>query len=224
MIAHRLLARIFYRPYEDVVWRFPAVDSNHKEQKKIYLTFDDGPYPPVTKKILSLLKELKVPATFFLSGEKVFAYRRAVGKMNYKGHSIGSHFFHHVPILGLSKKKILQELNLTDQLLNENFKQNSRLFRPPYGIFNRSLLKTLQEQNKRLILWSLMANDFKWSTEKVIHHLTESVRSGDVIVFHDSEKSENVVQEVLPEFIKYCKKNGFEFEKINFKKNEQINP
>jgi peptidoglycan/xylan/chitin deacetylase (PgdA/CDA1 family) len=231
MMVQRILARIFYRPYTDVLWRLPVYDSRRvetattrQERERIYLTLDDGPYPLVTKKILSLLKELKVPATFFLSGEKLFVYRKEIKKLNYEGHSIGSHFFHHIPALGLSKKKLSQELNLTDELLNKNFKQNSHLFRPPYGIFCPRLLKILKEQNKIMILWSLMANDFKWSAEKVIHRLKKSVRGGDVVVFHDSEKSEKVVLEVLPDFIKYCKKNGFEFEKINFKKNEQINP
>ncbi len=58
------------------------------------------------------------------------------------------------------------------------------------------------------LLWSLMANDFKWSAEKVLHHLTKTVRGGDVVVFHDSQKAERVVLEVLTEFIKYCRGRG----------------
>ena len=211
MIAHRFLARIFYKPYRDILWRFP------EEEKKIYLTFDDGPYPPVTKQVLALLKKLKVPATFFLSGQQIFTHRRELKKLNYIGYRIGSHFFHHIPVFGLNSKIVEKEIRLTEQLIEKYFKQEAQLFRPPYGIFNPALLKTLRKQNKRMILWSLMANDFKWSAENVLHHLTRSVRAGDIVVFHDSQKAEKVVLEVLPEFIKYCGEMGLGFGELGNK-------
>jgi len=204
MTAHRLLARIFYRPYRDLIWRFPG-------ETNIYITFDDGPYPPVTKRILALLKKKKVPATFFLSGEKIFAHRHEFKKLSYKGHSIGNHFFHHIPVLGTNAKTIEREINLTDQLIQKHFKQRPQLFRPPYGIFSPTLIKTLRKQNKRMILWSLMANDFKWSADKVLDHLKRSVRTGDLVVFHDSQKAGEVALEVLPEFIEFCRERGFRF-------------
>lgn len=207
MTAHRLLAKIFYPPYRDLIWRVPG-DTN------IYLTFDDGPYPPVTKRILSLLKKQKVPGTFFLSGEKIFAHRRELKKLSYKGHSVGNHFFHHIPPFGINAKTMMQEINLTDRLIQKHFKQSPQLFRPPYGIFSPALLKTLQKQNKRMILWSLMANDFKWSADRVLDHLRNSIRTGDVVVFHDSEKAGEIVLEVLPEFIKHCRERGFGFADI----------
>ena len=213
MTAHRLLARIFFRPYPELVWRFPE-NGTSEGDRSICLTFDDGPCPPVTKRVLGILKELKVPATFFLCGEKIFAHRHEMRRLNYKDHVIGNHFFFHNPVVALSPKKILQELNLTDRLIEKNFGRNSQLFRPPYGIFGPSLLGTLRKQNKRMVLWSLMANDFKWSAAKVIRHLRKSVQNGDVVVFHDSAKAEKIVLEVLPEFIQFCRKKGFNFKSI----------
>lgn len=221
MTAHRFLAGIFYRPYREIIWRLPGDDAQRgdpaparRKAKSVYLTFDDGPFPPVTKPVLSLLKELKVPATFFLSGEKIYTHRRELKKLNYKGHSLGSHFFHHIPALGLRSEKILQELDLTDRLIEQNFGRNPQLFRPPYGIFGPGLLNALRAQNKRMVLWSLMANDFKWSADKIIRHLKKSVRAGDVVVFHDSLKAKDIVLDVLTEFIRDCREKGFVFEKI----------
>jgi len=221
MTAHRFLADIFYKPYRDILWGFPGDDSLRGDREStprkgnnIYLTFDDGPCPPVTKRVLALLRELKTPATFFLSGEKIFAHRREIKKLNYKSHSIGSHFFNHIPVFAISSKKILRELDLTDRLIEQNFGRSSQLFRPPYGLFGPALLKMLRKQKKKMVLWSLMANDFKWSAEKVIRHLKKSVQSGDVVVFHDSPKTERVVLEVLPEFIQDCREKGFDFESI----------
>lgn len=221
MTAHRVLAGIFYKPYRDIIWRLPDNDfpqgvreSTPRKGNSIYLTFDDGPCPPVTKRVLGLLKELKTPATFFLSGENILAHRREIKKLNYKSHGIGSHFFHHIPAFALSSKKIFQELDLTDRLIEQNFGRDSQLFRPPYGIFGPALLKALRKQNKKMVLWSLMANDFKWSSEKVIRHLKKSVQNGDVVVFHDSLKTERVMLEVLPQFIQDCREKGLDFESI----------
>jgi peptidoglycan/xylan/chitin deacetylase (PgdA/CDA1 family) len=217
MTAHRLLARILFKPYPDIVWRLPVngVQQNrHASEKNICLTFDDGPNPPATKLVLGILKELKTPATFFLSGEKIFTHRREIKKLNYKAHSIGSHFFHHIPIFALSSERIRRELQLTDRFIQGHFGIDSQLFRPPYGIFSPSLLRMLRTQNRRMILWSLMAYDFKWSAERVIRHLKKSVRGGDVVVFHDSEKAERILPVVLPEFIQFCREKGFKFKKI----------
>lgn len=205
MIAHRFLANIFYRPYPDLIWRLP-------DRKKICLTFDDGPYPPVTKQVLKILNDARVPATFFLSGERIFAHRRELKRLSYRGHSLGNHFYHHVPVFGLRAQTIARQLNISDYLIEKNFSQNPALFRPPYGIFSPALLKELRKQNKVLALWSLMANDFKWGAEKVMAHLSKSLRGGDVVVFHDSAKTEKVVVEVLPKFIEHCLEKGYEFE------------
>lgn len=221
MIAHRFLAGIFYRPYRDIIWQFPGDDSRRNDGKpippkenSIYLTFDDGPCPPVTNRVLGLLKELETPATFFLSGENIFAHRREIKRISYKGHSIGSHFFYHIPAIALSSKKMLRGLDLADRLIYENFGREVQLFRPPYGIFGPSLLRALRKRNKKMVLWSLMANDFKWSPDKVINHLKKSVQNGDVVVFHDSPKAERVAIEVLPEFIRYCRKKGLGFKPL----------
>jgi len=65
-----------------------------------------------------------------------------------------------------------------------------------------------------MVLWSLMGNDFKWSADKVLDHLKRSVRTGDLVVFHDSQKAGEVALEVLTEFIEHCRQRGFRFAAI----------
>jgi peptidoglycan/xylan/chitin deacetylase (PgdA/CDA1 family) len=205
MIPYRYLAGIFYKPFPDIIWKYPPYENT------VYLTFDDGPYPPATKPLLENLGELQVPATFFLSGENLFRYRREVGESDYNGHEIGSHFFSHIPALGLNSKKLLKEINLTDELIYLYLKRLPRFFRPPFGIFSRKLFPALQSTSKKAVLWTVMAYDFKWEKNKILDHLHESVCAGDIIVFHDSPKTEPVLPEIIPPFVQFCRERGWRF-------------
>lgn len=205
MIPYRYLANIFLKPYPGIIWKYPPYENT------VYLTFDDGPYPSLTKPLLEMLRDLQVPATFFLSGKNVFRYRREVGELDYSGHEIGSHFFHHIPLFGLNSARLLKEINLTDQLIYQYQQQLPRFFRPPYGVFSKKLFPALQSASKKLVLWTVMAYDFKWEKERILEHLRKSVRSGDIIVFHDSPQTERVLLEVLPTFVQYCRGQGWQF-------------
>ena len=205
MITHRTLAKIFYKPFPQIVWRMPPVEN------KIYLTFDDGPYPPVTKPLLEYLNAQKIPAAFFLSGETVFRFRHQIAPLEYAGHAIGNHSFHHVPMFGLSKKTLLREVNAADAVIQRYLKQNARLFRPPYGMFDKRISPVLRATGKKMILWSLMANDFKWDKSRILSYLQRSVMPGDIIVFHDSPMTEKVLLPVLETFVSHCRERGWGF-------------
>lgn len=205
MIPFRYLASIFFKPFPNIIWKYPPYENT------VYLTFDDGPYPPVTRPLLEMLRELQVPATFFLSGENLFRYRREMGELDYSGHEIGSHFYHHIPLFGLNSAKLLNGINLTDKLVYQYQKQLPRFFRPPYGVFSKKLFPVLQSASKKLVMWSVMAYDFKWEKERVLEHLYRSVRAGDIVVFHDSPKTERVLLEVVPPFVEFCRERGWRF-------------
>jgi len=205
MLTHRTLAKIFYQPFPQIIWRMPPAEN------KIYLTFDDGPYPPVTTPLLDYLAAQNIPATFFLSGENVFRFRHQITALNYGDHAIGSHSFHHAPMFGLSKKKLTRELNIADALIHRYVKRNVRLFRPPYGMFDKRIFPVLQASGKQMILWSVMANDFKWDKPDILRHLRRSVKPGDIIVFHDSPMTEKVLLPMLAEFVNDCRERGWGF-------------
>lgn len=209
MLSHRILAGIFYKPFPGITWQYSASEN------VVYLTFDDGPYPPVTKPLLEMLNALGVPATFFLSGESLFRYRRELSELDYSPHQVGSHFYRHVSLFFTGPRKLQKGLRLTDRLISRYLRRETRFFRPPYGIFNPRHFPTLQEAGKKMVLWSLMAYDFKWEAGRILRHLCDSARPGDIIVFHDSPKTEKVLLEVLPRFIDFCRERGWGFGQVN---------
>lgn len=218
MIAHRHLAQLFYAPFKNVIWKYPA------HLNRIYLTFDDGPYPPLTRPLLEFLQEQRIPATFFLSGENLVRYRKEARVLDYSGHQLGNHLFHHLPLWGRNKQKLLKEIDFTDRLILNYFNQLPQLLRPPYGIFNPAALPILGSTGKQMVLWSLMAYDFKWDEQKIMKHLMRQCIAGDIVVFHDSPKTEAVLMRILPRFVEHCRAKGWSFSHINsgtFRKNKQ---
>jgi len=202
---HKELANFIYPAFTNLIWQLP------KKKKVVYLTFDDGPFPPATAEILQILAEYRVPATFFLSGKMIFRHRYQLKSLDYENHRLGNHGFSHSPLIGLSKKKIYSELQITDRLLMKYLGKATPLFRPPFGIFGPAVNKIINSLGKDLILWSLISNDFKWSAERVREHLIENLESGDIVVFHDSPKSRKTTLKVLPDFLTYCQNEGYEF-------------
>lgn len=205
MNRHKILAGFFYPAFMNLVWQLP------KRKKVLYLTFDDGPFPPATGEILRILDEHRVPATFFLSGNMIFRYRHQLHTLNYRNHRLGNHGFFHFPLFGISRKRIRRELWLTDRLIMKYFGKTTSLFRPPFGILGPAVNKVIHSLEKDLILWSLMSNDFKWPAQRVREHLINNLESGDIVVFHDSPRSHQTTLQVLPDFLSYCREEGYEF-------------
>lgn len=202
---HKEIANIIYPAFTNLVWQLP------KKKKVLYLTFDDGPFPPATAEILRILDHYNVPAIFFLSGKMIFRYRHQLASLDYRNHRLGNHGYSHQPLLGLSKRKIFSELQLTDRLMMKYMGQATSLFRPPFGIWGPAAYQIANSLGKDFILWSLMSNDFRWSAKKVQEHLIRHIKSGDVVVFHDAPSSYKTTLQVLPDFLEHCRKEGYEF-------------
>ena len=205
MLLHKTLAKIIFPGYRNLVWQLP------RKQKTVYLTFDDGPYPKAITPILDVLSEYSARAIFFLSGEMIQKYQKDLCQLDLNQHKLGNHGFYHIPLLFSSVKKICQEISHTDKLIYNNFGISTNLFRPPFGIFGPGLLRSMEVLRKDLILWSLMCNDFKWSPDRIKNHLEENLQSGDIVVFHISQKSYRTTLKVLPDFLLYCQNNGYQF-------------
>lgn len=207
-IQHRHMARLFYRPFPQILWQMPP------QERAVYLTFDDGPFPPVTGPLLDFLHEAEVPATFFLSGVSLFRSRGELAQLDYASHALGNHAFHHQPVWIRSEKNVLREISATDRLIYRYLGRDPRLFRPPYGIFSRRTLALLPALNKRMVLWSVMAYDFKWDVDKILRHLRATLRPGDIVVFHDSPQAKEVLLPAVREIVDFCREQGWRFGKL----------
>ena len=205
MLFHKKFAHIIFPAFTNLIWQLP------RAQKVLFLTFDDGPYPPVTRQVLDILERFRAPATFFLSGEMLYRYRHQLAALDYSGHHVGNHGFYHHPYFLTSEKKMSAEIRLTDTLIQNRLGETARYFRPPYGFFGPGLNRVLRQTGKDLVLWSLMSNDFKWSAERVFTYLKKNMESGDIVVFHDSAPSAETVSRLLPDFLTFCLNEGYTF-------------
>ncbi len=174
------------------------ISENH-----ISITFDDGPNPDFTPKILKLLKDKNAKATFFLVGKKVAQHPKIVQRILEEGHSIGNHSYSHSNGFGFfSTDKIVSELKETNTIINKLTGKEMKLFRPPFGVTNPNIKKALKVTKHHSIGWSKRSLDTAiLSEETVYNRVTADLRKGDIILFHDNSKKTMVVLERLLLFL-----------------------
>lgn len=200
--------------FPQALWRMD------KTQKKIYLTFDDGPVPDITPWVLDILKQYQVKATFFCVGENVQKHSEIYQRILNEKHSIGNHTFHHLKGWNTNTKEYIQNIELCNNALMEHNPNHPSLetssvkplFRPPYGRIRKSQLSIIKSQLS-IIMWDVLSGDYNKSitAEKCLKNTKDAVRNGSIIVFHDSIKAQKKLEYALPRFIEYAKEEGFEF-------------
>lgn len=197
--------QLFRRLYNGAVWR---MDRN---EKKIYLTFDDGPVPGVTTEALSVLKQHNIRATFFCVGENVQKHPEIFQQIITDGHSVGNHTMHHVDGWKLSWRDYMRDVKECSAVFS------SQLFRPPYGHMRRSHFATLSRRCK-VIMWDVLTYDFdkSYAPEHCLELALMNSRPGSVVVFHDSEKAKERMLYALPRYIEVMKQSGYTFEALKF--------
>ena len=186
--------------YPNALWR---MDRN---ERSVYLTFDDGPIPCSTPFILDTLAEYDAKATFFMVGENVLRYHDLYNRIVEEGHQVGNHTFNHMGSL----KHWALTYGINIQKANELI--HAHLFRPPHGWMRWSVYWWLSRRYQ-IVMWDLVTRDYsKWMTaEDVLRHVKRYARNGSIITFHDSTKSIDKLRYALPEALKWLKEQGYEF-------------
>jgi peptidoglycan/xylan/chitin deacetylase (PgdA/CDA1 family) len=191
--------------YPDYLWSMP------RNQKKIYLTFDDGPHPVATGFVLDALKQYNAAATFFCIGKNVAAHPGVYKRILSEGHATANHTNDH-----------LNGWKTKDKMYFDNIAQASKyidsgLFRPPYGRITRFQAKQAAEKmGLTIVMWSVLSADFdaRITPEKCWSNVKRSAGNGSIIVFHDSEKAMERMMYAVTETLAYFSKKGFVFEKL----------
>ena len=188
--------------YPKRVWNFS------RNERKIYLSFDDGPHPVATPFVLDLLAKYQARATFFCIGKNVELYPDIYARILREGHSVGNHTQNHLNGWKTPDVTYLENISLARNHIK------SSLFRPPYGRLRTAQARKLADY--RIIMWDVLSGDFDKSltvedcTRNVIRH----TNNGSIVVFHDSEKAWPIMNNVLPVVLEHFKKEGFEFAAI----------
>lgn len=178
-----------------------------RNDRAVYLTFDDGPIPRVTPWVLDILDKYDIKATFFMVGDNIRKHPDEFKMVVERGHRIGNHTFNH--IRGLSYD-ISSYMENTEKAGNMMF--NTDLFRPPHGYMSPKQYKALKEKYK-IIMWDLVTRDYnrKLNGEQVLAKVKKYARNGSIITFHDSLKSEENLKYALPKAIEWLKEQGYSF-------------
>jgi peptidoglycan/xylan/chitin deacetylase (PgdA/CDA1 family) len=186
----------------------------HRHSNAVALTFDDGPDPELTPRLLALLKEENVPATFFLVGIRIGKSPRLVRQMAADGHETGVHTFSHRKMAELGHAAYVEEIEQTATLIEELTQHRPLLFRPPFGERNMQLLRLMIERRMRCILWSIDLRDYECKDKDVLlrKHYGTLLTSGDILLFHDSKK---VTIEAMRTIIRDIRSRGLSFATVS---------
>ena len=163
------------------VYRVPALG------KAVALTFDDGPSPVWTPKILDELKALNVKATFFVLGEHVNSYPEIAKRIVNEGHEIENHTYDHHVLIRYRKNELRREIKDTESVVRSVTGKTTKYFRPPKAWLIGKEKTRVEEMGYRVVLWSLNSKDWVTFDDKyILRYLLHRIQPGDVILFHDS--------------------------------------
>ena len=161
--------------------------SCNVEGPYIAITFDDGPSAQLTPRLLDILKERGIRATFFVVGRNVAEYPDIVRRMDSEGHEIANHSWSHPALTKLGVESFRKQIENTNQAIANATGKRPVLMRPPYGATSVSLNKRLNEQfGLKVILWSVDPLDWKYrNSDRVYNSIVQNTRPGSIILAHD---------------------------------------
>ena len=178
-------------------------------ERKVFITFDDGPTPQLTTEILAILESYHARATFFCVGDNVVRYPDIFRQIIQSGHSVGNHSHHHLKGWYTSCSQYLEDVSQASKFLD------SKLYRPPYGLITLRQVRELSKQFQ-VVMWSVLTRDFdpSVSREKCLEIAIRGTEPGAIIVFHDNLKASEKVLYALPRMLEYLREEGYVTEKL----------
>jgi peptidoglycan/xylan/chitin deacetylase (PgdA/CDA1 family) len=191
--------------HELVSTRFRASGAARPE-RAVALTFDDGPSPQYTPRILAELRKLHVHATFFVIGYLASAHPTLVRREARMGMAVGNHSYNHPevpPFAGLPAPLIRDEIGLADQVLARLGIQ-ARLFRPPGGGSSAKLVRIAQALGQRVVLWSVDPTDWEpgLTGAEIAQRVLSAVRPGSIVDLHDGGGDRSATLAALPKIVR----------------------
>lgn len=179
-----------------------------EKEKKIAITFDDGP-SVFTLEVLELLKKYNAKATFFCIGKNIETHPEIVKQIIAEGHLVGNHSYTHSKFFDFyNAKKITEELQKTDSLLEKFTSKKINFFRPPYGVTTPSIRRALQLTGHKVIGWNIRSLDGGTKNQNLIfNRIIKRVSPGGIVLLHDTG-SHSVL--VLEQFLQFLQQNNYE--------------
>lgn len=183
-----ILAFLFYASYSiksQVYVR--ALCRVKTAEKVVYLTFDDGPDAEQTPQVLDVLKRNNAKAAFFCIGSRIAGNEALLKRMADEGHTIGNHSFSHANSFPLfSRSRMLADIRLCQQAIEQATGATTTLFRPPFGVTNPTIGKAVKNLNLKTIGWTIRTYDTNGADHaKIARRISRQLRPGAIILLHD---------------------------------------
>lgn len=183
------------------------------KEKRVYLTFDDGPDPEQTPKVLDVLKAHRAKAVFFCIGEKVEAHPEIVRRILAEGHAVGNHSHTHTSRFPLLRRQaMLADVEACSAALEKVSDRKVTLFRPPFGVTNPTVAAVVRRLGLRPVGWTIRTYDTRNSDpDTVLKHIEGKLKPGAIILLHDRLPGSD---RLLHEILTYLKTTGYTFNSL----------
>lgn len=173
----------------------------------------------MTPRILEILREKQVKATFFVVGDNVRKHPGLLEQIVAEGHRVGNHTFHHLSGWKTSPEEYFRDVSFCEGRITDDdpFAEiDRRLFRPPYGRMRRSQYNALRKAGYEIVLWDVLTHDYnkRYSTEDMLDVVRRYTRPGSIVVFHDSLRSGERMLGALPKAIDWWREQGYELKTL----------
>jgi peptidoglycan/xylan/chitin deacetylase (PgdA/CDA1 family) len=187
------------------------VETEGKGPPQVALTFDDGPHPDWTPKLLDVLKKEKVKATFFVVGSMAEHYPNLVRREVADGMAVGDHSWTHPHLAGRDHEFVDGQLRRTRDVL-KNLGADVSVFRPPYGSYNPSTVAQASSLKMRTIIWSIDPADYRRpSSDTIVRRIMNQLKPGAIILMHDGGGDRSNTVAAVSTLIEQIRKRGYGF-------------
>ena len=195
---------------------YDGIAMGNKEDKYVYLTFDNGYEAGYTAKILDTLKENNVKATFFITAHYLNTAPELVERMINEGHIVGNHTVNHKSIPDLDDEKIKEEIMNLHTAVYEKFNYEMRYIRPPMGEFSERTLSLTKSLGYKTTMWSFAYDDWdenkQGREEYAKNKIISNIHNGAIILLHANSKDNC---NILDACIKEIREMGYEFKPLD---------
>ncbi|MBW4611601.1 MAG: polysaccharide deacetylase family protein [Hassallia sp. WJT32-NPBG1] len=180
-------------------------------QKVIALTFDDGPWPTSTAKVLDILKKNNIKGTFFIVGQMLKQYPDLGVRIVTEGHVIANHTWTHRYHF-MNPQVAAYEVESTSDLIFQTTGVKTTLFRPPGGMMNNGVAAYARNQKYTIVMWSADSVDYSNpALPRLISNVTRASKPGGIVLLHDGGGNRSRTVQALPQIISHFKKQGYSF-------------
>ncbi len=189
----------------------PVVQVAGAQHREVALTFDDGP-GPYTQQLVAVLNQMKVPATFFEVGAGEQYFSAGTRDIVANGYTIGDHTWSHAPMSQLSVADQRSQLLREAREITSFGAPYPRLFRPPYGLWNKDTLALLKQYRMLMVYWTVDTSDYRLpGTDSIINTVVSGAKPGAIFLMHDAGGNRVETIAALPKIITDLRAKGYRF-------------